>query len=90
MITKDEVRSILASCSSLGLSESIEDDTQIVVDSYSLVWILHLLEERHGIILEAEQVDAATLTSADALHAHIRDALRRQEDPMPEEPAVDR
>ena len=68
-ISRNEILEILADCESAGLPESIDDDTLLVIDSYAAIWIQHLLEERHGIVvrLSGETADVDSVTSLQAL-----------------------
>ena len=69
-ISKDEVRGILADCESAGLLEQADDDAPLVLDSYSATWIQHLLEERHGVVVQLGG-ETAGIDSVDSLHAAI-------------------
>lgn len=71
-IGSDEIRAILAECESAGLPETIDDDTLLVLDSFTTVWIQHLLEERHGIVVKLSG-ETAGVDSVSAL----RDLVNR-------------
>jgi acyl carrier protein len=49
-VSRDEIRDILADCEGVDLPEAVDDDTLLVIDSYTAIWIQHLLEERHGVV----------------------------------------
>ncbi|GHE68355.1 MULTISPECIES: hypothetical protein [Streptomyces] len=51
-------------------TDSFDDDTELVLDSLTLVWLAHLLDEQHGITVSVE--DENGLASC----ASVRD-LRR-------------
>jgi len=68
-ISKSEILDILAGCDSAGLPEAIDDDTLLVIDSYAAIWIQHLLEERHGLVvkLSGETADINSVSGLQAL-----------------------
>ena len=68
-IGRDEILAVLADCEDAGLPETIDDDTLLVIDSYAAIWIQHLLEERHGIVvkLSGETADVDSVRSLQAL-----------------------
>ncbi|WP_157536717.1 hypothetical protein [Kitasatospora mediocidica] len=49
-----------------------DSDTELVLDSLTFVWLVHLLEERHGIVVhpEAEEEIAAS-DSVGSLHRNL-------------------
>jgi hypothetical protein len=51
-ISKDEIQAILAECDGVELPETVDDDTLLVIDSYTAIWIQHMLEERHGVVVK--------------------------------------
>ncbi|MFK0097262.1 hypothetical protein [Streptomyces sp. NPDC091040] len=51
-ISRDQLLAVLADCEDAGLPETIDGDTLLVIDSYAAIWIQHLLEERHGIVVK--------------------------------------
>ncbi|WP_055483656.1 hypothetical protein [Sphaerimonospora mesophila] len=69
-ISKDEVRSILTDCECAGLPKEIDDDTLLVIDSFAAIWIQHLLEERHGVVVRLSG-ETADVDSVDSLHVLI-------------------
>jgi hypothetical protein len=69
-ITRDEIRDILADCEGVELPESVDDDTLLVIDSYTAIWIQHLLEERHGVVVKVSG-ETAGVDSVGALHALV-------------------
>ncbi len=64
---------IVAECTALQMIESpIEYDTKIVIDSFSFVWLQHLLETRFDFDLEQPgQEVLETLNSARAVHRYL-------------------
>lgn len=73
-ISRDELRDILAGCEGVELPESADDDTLLVLDSYTAIWIQHLLEERHGIVVKLSG-ETADIDSVSALHALVNREL---------------
>lgn len=73
MITRDEITAIIAECMALQMVEGpVEYDTEIVIDSFSFVWLQHVLGERFGFDLEPPEGRVmATLNSARAMHRHL-------------------
>ncbi|MFJ8752651.1 hypothetical protein ACIREO_25440 [Streptomyces sp. NPDC102441] len=69
-ISRDEIRDILADCEGVELPESADDDTLLVIDSYTAIWIQHLLEERHGIVVKISG-ETAGVDSMSALQALV-------------------
>ncbi|HJP72781.1 MAG TPA: hypothetical protein VJ914_00850 [Pseudonocardiaceae bacterium] len=69
-ISRDDIVAILADCEGVELPEVVDDDTLLVIDSYTAIWIQHLLEERHGIVAELSGETAAA-DSVSALHALV-------------------
>ncbi len=61
----------MAECLSLGDPEGLAFDAPIVVDSLALVWIQHLLEERHGVSIDPERSDLRRFTSVRALYGYL-------------------
>ncbi|MGW6919363.1 acyl carrier protein [Kitasatospora sp. NPDC054939] len=75
MITKDDIRSILAGDPSLGLPEDLPDDRELVIDSFTLVLLQHALEERHGLAIDPQFEDMALFTSIDGIHRYLTQVL---------------
>jgi acyl carrier protein len=46
-----------------GVPEDLGDDSELVLDSLGLVWLLHVVEERYGLVVEPGDEDIAGLTS---------------------------
>lgn len=69
-ISKDDVRRILADCESAGLPDEVDDDTLLVIDSFAAIWIQHVLEERHGVVVRLSG-ETADIDSVDSLHVLI-------------------
>ncbi|MFF9039276.1 acyl carrier protein [Streptomyces sp. NPDC014892] len=46
-----------------GVPDNLDEDAELVLDSLGLVWLLHVVEERYGLIVEPRDEDIANLTS---------------------------
>ncbi|MFI9168376.1 hypothetical protein [Streptomyces lincolnensis] len=73
-ISREEIVDILASLEDAGLPETIDDDTLLVIDSFATVWLQHLLEERHGIVVTLSG-ETADVDSVSGLHALVNRKL---------------
>ncbi|MER6159904.1 acyl carrier protein [Streptomyces sp. NPDC001868] len=63
-ITVDTVRELLSDRKIFpGVPEDLGDDAELVLDSLGLVWLLHVVEERYGLVVEPGDEDIAGLTS---------------------------
>jgi len=73
MITRDEITAIIAECMALQMANAtIEYDTEIVIDSFSFVWLHHVLENRFGYDLQPpDSVVMKTLNSAHSVHRYL-------------------
>jgi hypothetical protein len=73
-LSKDEILAILAECEGVGLPETIDDHTLLVIDSFTAVWIQHLLEERHGLVVRLSG-ETANVNSVSGLQAFVNRSL---------------
>ncbi|WP_037973571.1 acyl carrier protein [Streptomyces sp. NRRL WC-3742] len=71
MITKDDIRAILAEGTGLGPPEQFPDDAELVMDSFTLIVLQHGLEERHGVVIDPHFEDMEQFTSIDGIHAYL-------------------
>ncbi|MDT0569274.1 acyl carrier protein [Streptomyces sp. DSM 3412] len=46
-----------------GVPDDLDEDAELVLDSLGLVWLLHVVEERYGVVVEPGDEDIAGLTS---------------------------
>ncbi|MFF7390239.1 acyl carrier protein [Streptomyces scabiei] len=46
-----------------GVPDDLDEDAELVLDSLGLVWLLHVVEERYGLVVEPADEDIAGLTS---------------------------
>ncbi|MFF6784270.1 acyl carrier protein [Streptomyces sp. NPDC012510] len=64
LITTDTVREMLSDRKVFpGVPDDLGDDAELVLDSLGLVWLLHVVEERYGLVVEPGDEDIARLTS---------------------------
>ena len=71
MITRDDIRSILVNCAALGLSAETSYQAELVMDSFTLVWIKYALEEQHGVAIDPQFEDMDLFTSVNGIHAYL-------------------
>ncbi|GHH89133.1 acyl carrier protein [Streptomyces capitiformicae] len=64
VITTDTVRELLSDRKIFpGVPDDLGEDAELVLDSLGLVWLLHVVEERYGLVVEPGDDDIAQLTS---------------------------
>lgn len=74
-ITTDVVRALLSDRRIFpGLPADLGEDAELVLDSLGLVWLLHEVEERYGLVVEPTDEDIDGLTSLRRLTAYLRAA----------------
>ncbi|MGI5195109.1 acyl carrier protein [Streptomyces sp. CA-288835] len=74
-ITIDTVRELLSDRKIFpGLPDDLGEDAELVLDSLGLVWLLHVVEERYGLVVEPTDEDIAGLTSLRRLTEFLRAA----------------
>ncbi|MGR4852735.1 acyl carrier protein [Streptomyces sp. LARHCF252] len=74
-ITTDTVRQLLSDRKVFpGLPDDLAEDAELVLDSLGLVWLLHVVEERYGLVVEPTDEDIAGLTSLRRLTGYLRAA----------------
>ncbi|MEU0414359.1 hypothetical protein ABZ307_42225 [Streptomyces griseorubiginosus] len=67
MISVNDVVRMLGECGFL--AEDAAPDEEFVLDSMTLVWLVHLLQEEHGITVRPDdEEDLASCASAAELH----------------------
>ena len=73
MMTQKEMTEIIIECTALQMiDDPIEYDTKISIDSFSFVWLQHLLEARFGFDLEMPgQEVLESLDSARSVHLYL-------------------
>ncbi|MFC9681395.1 acyl carrier protein [Streptomyces sp. NPDC056948] len=75
LITTDTVRQLLSDRKVFpGLPDDLGEDAELVLDSLGLVWLLHVVEERYGLVVEPTDEDIAGLTSLRRLTGYLRAA----------------
>ncbi|MFJ5222700.1 acyl carrier protein [Streptomyces sp. NPDC088400] len=74
-ITTDSVRELLSDRKVFpGLPDDLGEDAELVLDSLGLVWLLHVVEERYGLVVEPTDEDIGGLTSLRRLTGYLRTA----------------
>jgi hypothetical protein len=71
-ITRDDVRRLIVEEELVaGAAADLDDDGEIAFDSRSLLWFLHLVEERFGIVARPDEGDADRFTSVRRIHEYL-------------------
>lgn len=71
--TTDSVRDLLSDRNIFpGLPDDLGEDAELVLDSLGLVWLLHVIEERHGLVVEPSDEEISGLTSLRRLTEYLR------------------
>jgi len=77
VFTVDTVRELLSDRNVFpGLPDDLAEDAELVLDSLGLVWLLHVVEERYGLVAEPSDEDIAGMTSLRRLTDYLRAAER--------------
>ncbi|MDX2698136.1 acyl carrier protein [Streptomyces ipomoeae] len=64
VITTDTVRELLSDRKIFpGVPDDLTEDDELILDSLGLVWLLHVVEERYGLVVEPGDEDIDRLTS---------------------------
>jgi acyl carrier protein len=75
--TVDTVRELLSDRNVFpGLPDDLAEDAELVLDSLGLVWLLHVVEERHGLVVEPSDEEISGMTSLRRLTDYLRAAER--------------
>jgi hypothetical protein len=82
-LTTDAVRELLSDRKIFpGVPDDLAEDAELVLDSLGLVWLLHVVEERYGLVVEPGDDDIARLTSL----RRLTDFLRAAQTAAPDTP----
>ncbi|MGY0062203.1 acyl carrier protein [Streptomyces sp. LZ34] len=74
-ITTDAVRELLSDRKVFaGVPADLGEDAELVLDSLGLVWLLHVVEERYGLVVEPTDEEIFQLTSLRLLTEYLRAA----------------
>lgn len=73
MVTTADIRKILVDGRTLAGIEELADDTELVVDSFSLAWLQHSLRSDHGIELDLREVRAEYFSSLTRIRDYVND-----------------
>ncbi|GHD54297.1 phosphopantetheine-binding protein [Streptomyces galbus] len=76
MISKDDLRTILIENAGLGPAEELTDGAELVIDSFTLVILQHVLEERYGVVIDPQFDEMAQFTSIDGIHTYVTRAMQ--------------
>ena len=71
MICKEDVRHLMRTSLYDAIPADVGDDAEIALDSLSLTWLLHCLEETHGISIRPTDEDLADFRSINRIHAYL-------------------
>ncbi|WP_165942492.1 acyl carrier protein [Micromonospora sp. KC721] len=75
MLSKGELRQAVAEAAQLGQPADIpDDDAELVLDSLSAAWLVHILSERHGIQVDDE--DLVEFTSVNRIYDRIHEGRK--------------
>lgn len=78
MITREDIKRLLVKQKLYAAaSGELDFDTEIALDSLSLTWFLHGLEQEYGIQLEPENTDFNAFTSINSIHRYIEGQLSK-------------
>jgi 3-oxoacyl-[acyl-carrier-protein] synthase II len=76
VVTRDDIKRLLLERKLYAsVSADLEFDTEIVLDSMSLIWFLHGLEQEHGIQIAPESEDLQHFTSIERIHGYLEHRL---------------
>ncbi|MGM1061563.1 hypothetical protein [Saccharothrix sp. Mg75] len=73
MITTADIRTILVEGRTLAGVDELEDDTELVVDSFSLAWLQHSLRTEHDIELDLREVRAEHFSSLTRIRDYVNE-----------------
>jgi acyl carrier protein len=74
-ISPDTVRELLADPQIFpGLPADLADDAELALDSLGLLWLLHEVEQRYGLVVEPTDEEVAGLTSVRRIADYLRTA----------------
>ncbi len=71
MIARDDIRSILVSSAAMGFPSEITYETELAIDSFTLVWLQHDLKEQHGVVIDPQFEDMHFFTSINGIHEYL-------------------
>ncbi|WP_075743481.1 MULTISPECIES: hypothetical protein [Actinoalloteichus] len=71
------LRALLTEAGVPGATEDVDANAhELVLDSFSLVWFLYVLEERHGVWIDPRDEELTEFTSVAGLHEYLNRAGR--------------
>jgi acyl carrier protein len=78
VISRDDIRAILTDSVGLGSAEEFPDDAELVIDSFTLVVLQHVLEEKHGVVIDPQFEDMDLFTSINGIHKYLMRILEEK------------
>ncbi|MBL1086548.1 acyl carrier protein [Streptomyces actinomycinicus] len=89
-LTPETVLAAVAESMNAEASAEFRLDTPIVVDSFALVWLQHLLEEKHDLVIDPQYADLQNFSTPQAIYDYIRahhpDRTGTEAEPAPAAP----
>jgi hypothetical protein len=73
MVTTTDIRTILVDGKTLAGVDELADDTELLIDSFSLAWLQHSLRTDHGIELDLMQVRAESFSSLNRIRDYVNE-----------------
>lgn len=73
MVTTAHIRTILVDGKTLPGIDDLGDDTELVIDSFSLAWLQHSLRADHGIELDLREVRAEHFSSLTRIRDYVNE-----------------
>ncbi len=71
MITKDDIRSILSSSAGMDLPVEVTYETELAIDSLTLLRLQLALEEQHSVFIDPQFKDMHFFTSINGIHEYL-------------------
>jgi hypothetical protein len=73
MVTTADIKAILVDGKTLAGAEDIDEDTELMIDSFSLAWLQHSLRTDHGIELDLREVRADAFSSLNRIRDYVNE-----------------
>lgn len=71
MIARADLHSIIVTSAVAGLPADIDYETELVIDSVTLVRMRHVLEEQYGMVIDPQVEDMSSFTSINEIYAYL-------------------
>lgn len=73
-VTGDDIRQILSERRVfMSIPADLTDDQELTLDSMGVIWIVHVLEETFGIVIEPDDADLEQFTSINRIRAYVNE-----------------